>query len=134
VQLTDSQDLFGWKNQAILGADYDDSRDTFAQALPVRAVGAGSIADLRAPGPLNNETVISLGGSNKISGVYLTDTLSPSKLLHLTASVRDNRNTETLNGSSVDTDVADVGSDSMWPVHWPAITPSAESIRRSDSP
>jgi len=109
VQLTDSQDLFGWKNQAILGADYDDSRDTFAQALQY-----GPLAPDRSliyePSPLNNETVISLRGSNKISGVYFTDTLSPSKLLHLTASVRYNRNTETLNGSSVDTDVADVGS------------------------
>jgi outer membrane receptor protein involved in Fe transport len=109
VQLTDSQDLFGWKNQAILGADYDDSRDTFAQALQY-----GPLAPDRSliyePSPLNNETVISLSGSNKISGVYLTDTLSPSKLLHLTASVRYNRNTETLNGYSVDTDVSDVGS------------------------
>jgi outer membrane receptor protein involved in Fe transport len=60
--------------------------------------------------PLNNETAISLSGSNKIFGVYLTDTLSPSKLLHLTASVRYNSNTETLNGYSVDTDVGDVGS------------------------
>jgi outer membrane receptor protein involved in Fe transport len=109
VQLTDSQDLFGWTNQAILGADYDDSRNTFAQALQY-----GPLAPDRSliyePSPLNNETVISLSGSNKISGVYLTDTLSPSKLLHLTASVRYNRNRETLNGYSVDTDVSDVGS------------------------
>ena len=48
-------------------------------------------------------------GSNKIFGIYLTDTLSPSKLLHFTASVRYNSNTETLNGYSVDTDVGDVG-------------------------
>src|SRR6267154_358644 len=62
VQLTDSQDLFGWKNQAILGADYDDSRDTFAQALQY-----GPLAPDRSliyePSPLNNETVISLRGS-----------------------------------------------------------------------
>jgi outer membrane receptor protein involved in Fe transport len=42
--------------------------------------------------------------------VYLTDTISPSKLLHFTASARYNSNTETLNGYSVDTDVGDVGS------------------------
>ena len=60
--------------------------------------------------PFNDETVISLGGSNKIAGVYLTDTLSPSNLLHFTASVRYNSNTETLNGYSVDTNVADYGS------------------------
>ena len=29
VQLTDSQDLFGWSNQAIVGADYDDSQRPF---------------------------------------------------------------------------------------------------------
>jgi len=33
VQLTDSEDLFGWKNQAILGADYSSSDDTFAQTF-----------------------------------------------------------------------------------------------------
>lgn len=109
VQLTDSQDLFGWKNQAIFGADYDDSRDSFAQASQY-----GPLTPDRQPideiNPLNNETVISLSGRNEISGVYLTDTLSPSKRLHLTASLRYNRNTETLNGYSVDTDVGDVGS------------------------
>ena len=44
--------------------------------------------------PLNNETVISLSGSNRIFGVYLTDTLSPSSLLHVTLAARYNRNTE----------------------------------------
>jgi outer membrane receptor protein involved in Fe transport len=109
AQLTDSQDVFGWTNQAILGADYDDSRDTFAQKFQY-----GTLAPDRTliydNNPLNNETVISLSGSNKISGVYLTDTLSPSKLLHFTASVRYNNNTETLSGYSVDTDIGDVGS------------------------
>ena len=52
----------------------------------------------------------SLSGTNQILGVYLTDTLSPGKLLHFTGSVRYNRSTETLNGFSVDTDVGDVGS------------------------
>jgi outer membrane receptor protein involved in Fe transport len=109
AQLTDSQDVFGWTNQAILGADYDDSRDTFAQNFEY-----GMLAPNRTliydNNPFNNETVISLKGGNKISGVYLTDTLSPSKLLHFTASVRYNNNTETLNGYSVDTDVGDAGS------------------------
>ncbi len=59
--------------------------------------------------PLNDETVISLSGSNKIFGLYVTDTLSPSDLLHFTASVRYTSNTETLHGYSVDTDVGDVG-------------------------
>jgi outer membrane receptor protein involved in Fe transport len=109
LQLTDSRDLFGWTNQAILGADYDDSNDTFSQSnqfgqlTPDRAL-------IYQASPLNGETVISLTGGNKIYGAYLTDTLSPSKLLHFTLSVRYNRNTETLNGYSVDTDLGDFGA------------------------
>ena len=86
-----------------------DSRDTFAQVFRY-----GTLAPDRTliyeSNPLNSETVISLSGSNKILGGYLTDTLSPSELLHFTVSVRYNRNTETLGGYSVDTDVGDVGS------------------------
>ena len=51
--------------------------------------------------------MISVGGSNKIAGLYLTDTLSPSSLVHVTLSLRYNRNTETLDGYSIDSDVAD---------------------------
>jgi outer membrane receptor protein involved in Fe transport len=109
AQVTDSHDVFGGKNQAILGADYDDSRDTFTQTFQYGALAPDRTL-LYADTPLNNETVISLGGSNRIFGVYLTDTLSPSDLLHVTASVRYNRSTETLNGYSVDTDVGDVGA------------------------
>jgi outer membrane receptor protein involved in Fe transport len=109
VQLTDSQDVIGWKNQAVLGADYDYSQDAFAQVLQF-----GSLARNRtlvaAIDPLNNETVISLGGSNRIFGAYLTDTVSPGRLLHITASLRYNSNTEKLNGYSTDIDLADVGS------------------------
>jgi outer membrane receptor protein involved in Fe transport len=109
MQLTDSQDIFGWKNQAILGADYDDSQDSFAQTFQYGTLAANRtlIYDVN---PLNNETVIALSGSNKIFGVYLTDTLSPSRLLHFTTSIRYNKSTETLGGYSVDTDVGDVGS------------------------
>jgi outer membrane receptor protein involved in Fe transport len=109
VQLTDSQDVFGMNNQAIVGADYEDSKDTFAQMFRYGALAADRtlIYEVNA---LNDATVISLSGSNKIAGAYLTDTLSPSRLLHVTASVRYNKNTETLNGFSVDTDVGDVGS------------------------
>ena len=109
LQLTDSQDIFGWRNQAILGADYDDSRDSFAQSFQYGTFAPNRtlLYDLN---PLNDETVISLGGSNKITGVYLTDTVTPSKLLHVTASLRYNRNTETLDGYSVDSDVGDVGA------------------------
>ncbi len=76
--------------------------------------------------PFNDETVISLTGGNKIYGAYLTDTLSPGKLLHFTLSVRYNRNTETLNGYSIDTDIADLGRDSISRAYSRAITRSAE--------
>jgi outer membrane receptor protein involved in Fe transport len=109
LQLTDSRDVFGWTNQAILGADYNDSGDTFSQShrfgqwKPDRSL-------IYEVSPFNDETVISLTGSNKIYGAYLTDTLSPGKLLHFTLSVRYNRNTETLNGYSIDTDIGDFGA------------------------
>jgi len=109
LQLTDSQDVFGWTNQAILGADYNDSNDTFSQSSLF-----GQLTSDRhlvyAASPFNDETVISLTGGNKIYGAYLTDTLSPGKLLHFTLSVRYNRNTETLNGYSIDTDLGDFGA------------------------
>ena len=83
AQLTDSQDVFGWKNQGVFGADYSDARDSFAQSFQY-----GDFAPDRTliytASPLNNQTVISLGGTNKIAGVYFTDTLSPNERLHLT--------------------------------------------------
>jgi outer membrane receptor protein involved in Fe transport len=106
MQLTDSSDLFGWSNQAIVGAEYSDSDDSFAQFYQY-----GGLAPDRSlvylPSPFNNQKVISVSGTNKIAGVYLTDTLSPSSLVHLTVSLRYNRNTETLDGYSIDSDVAD---------------------------
>jgi outer membrane receptor protein involved in Fe transport len=109
AQLTDSQDVFGWKNQGILGADYTDSQDTYVQTFQYGMLAPDHLLIYQV-NPFNDQTVISLDGSNKILGVYLTDTLSPSKLLHVTASLRYNRNTETLNGYSVDTDVGDYGN------------------------
>ena len=107
LQLTESHDLFGWTNQGIVGADYSDSDDTFDQALPVRRPSRPTARSSTCRAPSTIEKVISLGGTNRIPGVYLTDTLSPSGLLHVTASVRYNRNTETLDGYSIDTDVGD---------------------------
>jgi outer membrane receptor protein involved in Fe transport len=109
LQLTDSQNLLGWTNQAVLGADYSDSDDVFSEAYQYGGLTAERSLIYEAS-PFNDETVISLTGSNKIYGAYLTDTLSPSKLLHFTASVRYNRNTETLDGYSIDTDIGDFGS------------------------
>ncbi|HEX4151565.1 MAG TPA: TonB-dependent receptor [Steroidobacteraceae bacterium] len=109
VQLTDSQDVFGMKNQAIVGADYTDSQVSYAQEFQYGTLAPNHdlIDEIN---PLNNETVVSLAGSNRIFGGYLTDTLSPGKLLHFTLSARYNRSTETLDGHSVDTDVGDIGS------------------------
>ncbi|HEY1726328.1 MAG TPA: TonB-dependent receptor [Steroidobacteraceae bacterium] len=109
VQLTNTQDLFGWKSQAIIGIDYSDARDTFDQAFQYGSFAPNHtlIYDDNA---LNDETVISLSGSNKIFGAYVTDTVSPNSKLHFTISARYNRNTESLGGYSVDTDVGDFGS------------------------
>ena len=108
LQLTDSQDLLGWKNQSILGADFSDASDTFVQAFQY-----GSFAPDRTllylENPLNDQTVISLRGTNQIFGAYLTDTLSPSALWHLTIAARYNRSRETLDGYSINTDLADAG-------------------------
>jgi len=109
AQLTDSRELFGHKNQGILGLDYSNADDTFAQLFQY-----GSFARDRTliyeQNPLNGETVIALSGSNRILGVYLTDTFSPSDLLHFNVAARYNRSTETLDGYSVDTNVGDFGA------------------------
>jgi outer membrane receptor protein involved in Fe transport len=102
LQLTDSHDLFSSTNQAVLGADYTDSRDTFVQSYQYGGLAADRTL-IYEVSPFNNQTVISLSGDNRIYGAYLTDTLSPSKLLHFTASLRYNHSTETLNGYSLNT-------------------------------
>jgi outer membrane receptor protein involved in Fe transport len=102
LQLTDSQSLFGSENQAILGADYADSRDTFEQSYEYGSLTPDRLL-IYEVSPFNDETVISLRGDNRIYGAYLTDTFSPGKLLHFTASLRYNESEETLDGYSRDT-------------------------------
>jgi outer membrane receptor protein involved in Fe transport len=109
VQLTDSEDVLGMKNQGILGIDYDNSQDTFSQVFLFGGLNANHTLAVE-PSPFNNQTVISLSGSNKIFGAYFTDTLSPSELLHVTGALRYNFNTETLDGYSIDTDPGDYGN------------------------
>jgi outer membrane receptor protein involved in Fe transport len=109
LQLTDSRDLFGWANQATLGADFTGSDDSFYQNYQYGELPLDRLL-IYTMSPYNNETVISLSGQNKIYGTYFTDTLSPSKLLHFTLSARYNRSTETLNGYSIDTDIGDFGN------------------------
>jgi outer membrane receptor protein involved in Fe transport len=109
AQVTDSHDLFGRANQAVIGMDYTNSSDRFAQQYQFGSLSPDRLLIYQAS-LLNDETVIALGGSNKIYGAYFTDTFSPSHELHFNVSVRYNRNTETLDGYSVDTDVSDFGS------------------------
>ncbi len=109
LQLTDSHQLLGWNNQAVLGTDYNDASDSFRQSYQYGKFSADRML-IYQEGPLNDQTVIALSGENRIYGLYATDTLSPSALLHLTFSVRYNRNTETLDGYSIDTAIADFGS------------------------
>jgi outer membrane receptor protein involved in Fe transport len=109
LQLTDSQDLFGWANQGTVGADFTGSNDSFSQNYQYGELPLDRLL-IYTVSPYNNQTVISLSGENKIYGAYLTDTLSPSKLLHFTLSARYNRSTETLNGYSIDTDIGDFGN------------------------
>jgi outer membrane receptor protein involved in Fe transport len=109
LQLTDSHDVFGWNNQAIVGVDYDNSKDEFNQAYQYGGIASDHFL-VYDPSPYNNFNVISVNGSNNIFGAYVTDTVSPSELIHLTAALRYNHNTETLNGDSVDADPADYGN------------------------
>ena len=108
LQLTDSEDLFGWKNQGIVGVDYDDSQDTFSQVFEYGGLTPNHLLAYE-PSPYNNQPATSLTGGNRILGAYFTDTISPSELLHVNASLRYNYNTETLSGYSIDTDPGDYG-------------------------
>ena len=63
--------MFGWTNQAIFGADYNDSDDSFSQAYQFGQLTPGRQLIYEAS-PFNDETVISLTGGNKIYGAYLT--------------------------------------------------------------
>jgi outer membrane receptor protein involved in Fe transport len=104
VQLTDSRRFLGRPNQAIVGADFSHATNSFAQSQQL-----GTLAPDRTPiytaTPFNGGTAISLGGGDRIYGAYLTDTLSTSPLLHFTVSLRYSRNTEALNGYSLNTEL-----------------------------
>lgn len=108
LQLTDSQDLFGGHNQAIVGTDYTDSANAFDQWFDYGSFTPSHLL-IYQPSPSNSQTAIQMSGSNRIFGVYLTDTWSPSGLLHFNLSARYNRNVETLLGDSVDTNIEDYG-------------------------
>ena len=109
LQLTDSQPVFGWKSQAILGVDQDNSTDGFAQAYQYGGIAPDHFL-IYEPSPYNNANVITVSGGNRIFGVYATDTLSPGERLHVTAALRYNNSRETIDGFSIDTDPADYGN------------------------
>jgi outer membrane receptor protein involved in Fe transport len=109
LQLTVSAPLLGWKNQGVIGVDYDDSRDGFYERIQYGGI-APNHQLVYEPSPYNDSPLVSVGGSNKILGAYLTDTVSPSDLFHVTVAARYNRNRETIGGTSVDADPADYGN------------------------
>lgn len=108
VQLTETGDLFGRANQAILGAAYSDSENDFAQSFLYGFFDERHLLD-QVQSPFNAPTSISVSGSDRIAGVYLTDTFSPSTYFHVNIAARYNRNTEMLDGYSVDRDLGDFG-------------------------
>jgi outer membrane cobalamin receptor len=109
LQLTDTDDLLGRANQAIVGAAYADSANTFAQSFLYGFFDPQHLLDY-VPSPFNAPTAISVSGSDRIFGAYLTDTFSPSTRFHINVAARYNRNTETVDGYSVDTDLGDFGN------------------------
>jgi outer membrane receptor protein involved in Fe transport len=110
LQLTDADDLFGLKNQAIFGVDYVASHDDFTQSFDYGGLSYPLHLLENEPSPYNNFNVIGVNGNNKIFGAYLTNTLSPNDLIHVTAAVRYNLSNETINGYSIDPDPGDFGN------------------------
>jgi outer membrane receptor for Fe3+-dicitrate len=110
VQLTASSALLGLRNHFVLGASFDHADDAYGQNIqyatltPLRQTMA--IDDPNNP----NQAVTSVSGSSRTLAVYFTDTISPSSLLHVTASARYNRINETLDGYSIDSDLGDFGN------------------------
>ncbi|MEA3178422.1 MAG: hypothetical protein QOI59_1945 [Gammaproteobacteria bacterium] len=108
AQVTGSHDLLDMKNQLVGGVSYDHSTVEYNQSIQY-----ATLTDARTTQAIidpNNpvQTITSVGGTSKSFGVYATDTFSPNDLWHITAALRYNRITETLNGFSVDSDVGDV--------------------------
>ncbi|HVN45868.1 MAG TPA: TonB-dependent receptor [Steroidobacteraceae bacterium] len=109
LQLTASQPLLGRPNQAILGADYHGSDDTFTQSYQYGQLSAERML-IYEPSPFNDPTVVALAGHDHDYGVYATDTLSPHDLLHLTLAARYDHSTAKLDGYSIDSNLADFDS------------------------
>jgi outer membrane receptor protein involved in Fe transport len=107
VQATETHDLAGFKNQAVLGASFDRANVNYEQSFQY-----ATLTPWRSTVPIDDpnnvpETVNSVGGVSKVFGIYVSDTFSPSPLVHITASARYNHIRETLGGYSVATDLGD---------------------------
>jgi outer membrane receptor protein involved in Fe transport len=108
LQLTDAQDLAGLENQAVLGLSYDGSDDGYVQTFQYGDLNPLQSVDVGDEGP--PQVVNAIDGTTDIAGIYATDTLSPSKLVHITGSLRYDRDDVTLSGYSVDTSLDDFAS------------------------
>jgi len=108
AQMTETHDVINSKNQLVVGASYDQSTVSYNQSIQY-----ATLTDQRTTVAIDDpnnpsQTITSVGGTSKTFGVYMTDTISPSSLWHITAALRYNRIKETLNGFSVDSDVGDI--------------------------
>ena len=108
LQLTGTDDLLGKANQFIAGAAYTDSQNAFAQSLRYGFFDERHLLDY-VQSPFNGPASISVNGGDRIFGIYLTDTFSPSAYFHLNVAARYNRSAETVSGYSVDSDLGDFG-------------------------
>ncbi len=108
AQMTETHDIAGMKNQLVGGVSYDHSTSDYNQNFIYGTLteNRNTLSIVDPNNPL--QTVVSVGGTSKTLGVYLTDTFSPTDLWHITAAIRYNRITETLHGFSVDSNVSDV--------------------------
>jgi outer membrane receptor protein involved in Fe transport len=110
AQMTETHDLLDRKNQLVGGVSYDHSTVDYNQSFQYATL-TGERTTVAIADPNNpQQTVTSVGGTSKTLGVYLTDIFSPTDQWHITASLRYNRITETLNGYSVGSDVGDLPS------------------------
>lgn len=109
LQLTDTDALFGKQNQLVGGAAFSDSENAFVQWFLYGFFNRQHLLDY-VQSPFNAPTTISVAGRDKISGMYLSDTFSPSTAFHINVAARYNRSIETLDGYSLDTNLGDFGN------------------------
>jgi outer membrane receptor protein involved in Fe transport len=91
LQLTYTGHVFGRDNSFTTGASHDDGRSDFVQSQQQAALTADRATTTTGP----VEPLTSLYGTDRATGLYVTDTFSPNRLLHFTASAR-------YNGSRID--------------------------------